>query len=405
MTPPETNEWRQGWRIVLACAIANGTGISLVFYVFSMFLLPMSAEMGMTRSETSLIQALVVTAALGAPIIGRLTDLLGFRTVYLTCALVLALTGIVQGTLVSDPWMLGVTVAVSALFGSGVSGITLTRPINAHFDRFRGRALGLVGIGVSITAVLVPPVLHEIIVTYGWRAGFISLSMIGLCIGLPAVMLLMPREAAAARVERVPGQSFKADWSFLGNRDFLLLAASNALINVATAGAVSQMSPMIQDEGLSAGTAALAVSVYAAGQFVGKLGGGWLLDHFEPRRVSSLMILVPASGFAVLLAGDGMVLPVLAAVGMIGLLHGADIDIFAFFSARRFGIERYGAAFGAISAIGWVGTVCGILIFGSSFDRFGSYAPAQVLALILLGVGAMLFLPLRLPAVAPRQQI
>lgn len=405
MTEAQTNEWRQGWRIVLACAIANGTGISLVFYVFSMFLIPMSAEMGMTRTETSVIQALVVTAALGAPIIGRLTDLWGFRSVYLVCALVLGLTGIVQGTLVSDPWMLGVTVAVSALFGSGVSGITLTRPINAHFDRFRGRALGLVGIGVSITAFLVPPLLHEIIVAYGWRAGFISLAGIGIGIGIPAVMLLMPREAATARVKRVPGQGFKADWSFLGNRDFWLLAASNALINVATAGAVSQMSPMIQDEGLSAGTAALAVSVYAAGQFVGKLGGGWLLDHFEPRRVSSLMILVPASGFAVLLAGDGMVLPVLAAVGMIGLLHGADIDIFAFFSARRFGIERYGAAFGAVSAIGWGGTVCGILIFGSSFDRFGSYAPAQVLALILLALGAMLFLPLRLPAVAPRQQI
>lgn len=405
MTASEPNEWHLGWRIVLACAIANGTGISLVFYVFSMFLIPMSAEMGMTRSETSVIQALVVTAALGAPIIGRLTDLWGFRRIYVLCALMLGLTGIIQGTLVNDPWLLGVTVAVSALFGSGASGITLTRPINAHFDRYRGRALGLVGIGVSITAFLVPPLLHEIIVTYGWRAGFISLAALGLAIGLPAVMLLMPREAAVARAQRVQGQSRKTDWSFLGNRDFWLLAASNALINIATAGAVSQMSPMIQDEGLSAGTAALAVSIYAAGQFAGKLGGGWLLDHFEPRRISSLMIVVPATGFAVLLAGDGMVLPVLVAVGMIGLLHGADIDIFAFFSARRFGIERYGAVFGAVHGIGWIGTVCGILLFGSSFDRFGSYAPAQVLALFLLGAGALLFLPLRLPPVAARQQV
>ena len=403
MTETPENEWRQGWRIALACAIANGTGISLVFYVFSMFLLPMAAELNMSRSETSLIQALVVTAALGAPVIGRLTDLWGFRTVYVLCALVLGTVGIVQGTLVNDPWLLGVTVAVSALFGSGVSGITLTRPINAHFDRFRGRALGLVGIGVSITAVLVPPVLHEVIVNYGWRAGFISLAAVGLCIGLPAVMLLMPREAAIARVARVPGQSRKADWSFLSDRDFWLLAASNAIINVATAGAVSQMSPMIQDEGLSAGTAAFALSIYAMGQFAGKLGGGWLLDHFEPRRISSLMILVPATGFAVLLAVDGMVTAALVAAGMIGLLHGADIDIFAFFSARRFGIERYGAVFGAMHGIGWVGTVVGILIFGSSFDRFGSYAPAQGLSLILLGLGALLFLPLRLPTPEPRR--
>lgn len=402
MTETHDNEWRVGWRIVLACAIANGTGVSLVFYVFSMFLLPMAAEMKMSRSETSLIQALVVTAALGAPVIGRLTDLWGFRTVYLLCAVILGLIGIVQGTLVSDPWLLGVTVAVTALFGSGVSGITLTRPINAHFVKYRGRALGLVGIGVSVTAVLVPPVLHEVIVTYGWRAGFISLALIGLGIGLPAVMLLMPREAALARVEKVPGQNRTADWSFLSHRDFWLLAASNAIINVATAGAVSQMSPMIQAEGLSAGIAALAVSIYAVGQFAGKLGGGWLLDHFEPRRISSLMILVPTTGFAILLAGEGMLVPVLVAVGMIGLLHGADIDIFAYFSARRFGIERYGAVFGALHGLGWIGTVGGILVFGSSFDAFGSYDPAQGLSLVLLAIGALLFLPVRLPPPEPR---
>lgn len=403
MTEAQDSEWRIGWRIVLACAIANGTGIALVFYVFSMFLLPMAAEMNLSRSETSMIQALVVTAALGAPVIGRLTDLWGFRTVYLLCALVLGLTGIVQGTLVNDPWMLGLTVAISALFGAGASGITLTRPINAHFVRYRGRALGLVGIGVSITAVLVPPLLHEVIVNYGWRAGFISLATIGLCIGLPAVMLLMPREAAVARVERVPGQSRKADWSFLGARDFWLLAASNVLINVATSGAVSQMSPMVQDEGLSAGTAALAVSIYAMGQFAGKLGGGWLLDHFEPRRISSLMIIVPTTGFAILFAADGMLIPALVAVGMIGLLHGADIDIFAYFAARRFGIERYGAVFGVLIGIGWIGTVGGILAFGASFDSFGSYAPVQGLSLILLAIGALLFLPVRLPLLEPRK--
>jgi len=400
---PPNSERTVGWRIVLACAIANGTGISLVFYVFSMFLLPMATEMNMSRSETSLIQALVVTAALGAPVIGRLTDLWGFRRVYVLCALILGLTGIVQGTLVKDPWLLGITVAVSALFGAGASGITLTRPINAHFVRFRGRALGLVGIGVSITAVLVPPVLHEIIVAYGWRSGFITLATIGLCIGLPAVMLLMPREAALARAERVAGQSRKSDWSFLGYRDFWLLAGSNAIINVAAAGAVSQMSPMIQDEGLSAGTAALAVSIYAMGQFIGKLGGGWLLDHFEPRRISSLMILVPTTGFAVLFSSHCMGIPVLMAVGMIGLMHGADIDIFAYFSARRFGIERYGAAFGAITSIGWIGTVGGILAFGSSFDQFGSYAPAQGLSLILLAIGALMFLPVRLPPLEARK--
>lgn len=172
----QESEWTVGWRIVLACAIANGTGISLTFYVFSMFLLPMSAEFGMTRSQAGIVQMLTVFAAIGAPVIGRLTDTMGFRTVFLVCAAILGLTGIVQGTLVDSVYWLAASVAVAAFFGAGNSSITLTRPINAHFRRFRGRALGLVGVGVSVTAVLVPPLLHEVIVNYGWRTGFLALA-------------------------------------------------------------------------------------------------------------------------------------------------------------------------------------------------------------------------------------
>lgn len=395
--PRMTGEWEVGWRIVAACAIANGTGVALVFYTFSMFLLPLADELKLTRAETGLIQSLVLTAALGAPLVGRLTDLLGFRTVYVFCTGVLGLTAILQGTLVHTWQMLAVTVGVSAFLGSGASAITLTRPINAHFRRYRGRALGLVGAGVSVTTMIVPPFLQHIIASYGWRAGFVGLAGISLGIGLPLVLLLMPKSAATARIDRHLASS-RADWSFLRLRDFWLLCLANIVIALAASGAVSQLSPMIQAERLSAATAALGLSFFAAGQLIGKLGGGWLLDRFEPRRIAAAMIMVPASGFLILLSGDGQVLATLLAVMMIGLLHGADVDIFAFFTARRFGFERYGTVFGVLHGLGWFGTVGGILVFGSSFDRFGSYAPAQSLALVALALGAIMLLPVRLPA-------
>jgi MFS family permease len=392
---PKSGEWTVGWRIVLACAVANGTGISLLFYVFSMFLLPMSVELGLTRTETGIVQSLVVTAALGAPLIGRLTDTLGFRPVFIFCSLVLGLTGIVQGTLVDSALLLGLSVAAAAFFGAGNSSITLTRPINAHFRKHRGLALGLVGIGVSITAILFPPLLHTIIEDHGWRAGFLTLSAIGLGIGLPLTLLLLPRTAASAPIERHLVMA-GVDWSFLRSRDFLLLAGANMLINVATSGAISQMSPMIQERGIGAGIAALALSAFAAGQFVGKLAGGWLLDRYEPRLVAPLMIVVPASGFLLLLLGGQMAWVAVLAAGLIGLLQGADIDIFAYMTARRFGLDNYGTIFGSLHTVGWIGTVSGILIFSSSFDRLGSYAPAQVLALVILVLGSALFWPLRL---------
>jgi predicted MFS family arabinose efflux permease len=194
------------------------------------------------------------------------------------------------------------------------------------------------------------------------------------------------------------------DWSFLKNRDFWLLAGANMLIGVATSGAISQMSPMIQERGLSAGIAALAVSAFAAGQFAGKLSGGWLLDRFEPRLVAALMIVVPASGFLLLLLGGQMAWVAVLAAGLIGLLQGADIDIFAYLTARRFGLDNYGTIFGSLHTVGWIGNVGGIMLFSNSFDRLGSYGPAQVLALIILALGSALFWPLRLPAEMPKRE-
>ena len=392
------SEWRIGWRIVAACALANGTGIALVFYTFSLFLKPMALELGMSPSETGLVQSLVVTAALGAPLIGRLTDLWGFRTVYVGCTLLLGLTALAQGTIMNTGWEWGISVAFSAFLGSGASAITLTRPINAHFRRYRGMALGLVGAGVSLTTIFVPPVLERIIADYGWRSGFLGLAAISMAIGMPAVLALMPRAAATARIaRRGPATGAGSDWSFLRTDHFWLLTFANIAIAVATSGAVSQLSPMLQAEGLSPAAAALGLSAYAAGQLAGKLGGGVLLDRFEPRRVAAAMIVVPSVGFMVLLNSAAPQVAVLFSAAMIGLLHGADVDIFAFFTARRFGYERYGTVFGVLHGLGWIGTVGGIIMFSSSAGRLGGYELAQGLSLVALALGAVLVMRVKLP--------
>lgn len=390
------SEWAVGWRIVLASAIANGTGVSLLFYTFSMFLVPMSQELGISRAEAGIMQSLVVTAALGAPLVGRLTDTLGFRPVYVFCTLVIGLAGIAQGTLIDSALWMGASVALAAFFGSGNSGITVTRPVNAHFRRHRGFALGLVGVGVSITAIVVPPLLHVLMVDHGWRAGFLGLAGLGLLVGLPLTVLLMPHKAATERRERHAHLTGESDRAFLRTRDFWLLTGAGMLMNVAIAGAISQMAPMIQAEGVSAANAAIAISAFAMGQFVGKLGGGWLLDRYEPRKVAILMIMVPASGYLVLLLGSGVTMLAILAAGLIGLMQGADIDIYAYMTARRFGYDNYGTIFGTLHAFGWIGTVIGIMLFASSYDRLGSYAPAQIMGLITLALGAALFVPFRL---------
>ncbi len=396
MTVPEDSEWRIGWRIVLACAIANGTGISLLFYCFSLFLIPMSAELNMTRAETGQVQTLIITAVLGAPVIGRLTDLFGFRTVYVTCSLLLVAISVAQGLWISGFWSLALTVGLSGFLGGGTSAVTLTQPINAHFRKFRGRALGLVGIGVSLTTILIPPLL-QLVIAENWRWGFLAMAGLAGLVGLPAVLLLMPRSAGQGSHRR--GQArLPQDWSFARERDFWLLSMANLFAGMATGGAISQLAPMISENGLSPAIAALGLSTFAAGQFIGKVGGGWLLDRFEPRRMAILMTIIPSIGFLMFLQADpGMALLVLLACGMIGALSGADVDIYAYFVARRFGLGRYGSVFGALHGLGWIGIAAGITLFSRSHTMTGSYATAQTIAIGLLLVAATLLFPVRLP--------
>lgn len=397
---PDENEWAVGWRIVLACAVANGTGIALLFYCFSLFLIPMSTDLGLTRADTGIVQSLIITAVLGAPVIGRLTDLFGFRPVYVVCTLLLVLIGLLQGLWVSGFWSLAFTVALAGFVGGGSSSVALTLPINAHFRRYRGRALGLVGIGVSLTTILVPPFL-EMVIAMNWRWGYLALAALSGLVGLPAVLMLMPRSAGQRAIRSGNGK-LPHDWSFTRQRDFWSLSLANMIAGITTGGAISQLSPMIVEHGISSATAALGLSSFAAGQFAGKLGGGWLLDRFEPRRMAILMTIIPSLGFLVFTQAEpGMVPLVLAACAMIGALSGADVDIYAYFVARRFGLAQYGSVFGALHGLGWIGTAAGITLFSATFTWTGSYAPAQYLAMGLLLVAAAMLAPVRLPALGP----
>lgn len=394
---PADSEWRVGWRIVASMALANGTGISLLFFTFSMFLLPIAAELNLSRGEIGLVQALIITAAIGAPVLGRITDKLGFRPVFIFATLALGAIELGQSRLVDDLPSLALSVALAGLIGGGATAVLLTRPVNAHFRRYRGIALGLVAAGSSVATMIVPPFLHHVIETEGWRQGFVLLATIACVVGMPLVLLLLPR--GVATVPRGPlasGIGAELSRPFLKERDFWLLVGANILVALSISGTISQLSPMVQDERLSAQTAAFGLSLFAFGQLGGKLFGGFALDRFDPRRVAVLMTLLPATGFLLFLLDTGTAWPVLLACVLIGVLQGAEVDIFAYFVARRFDLAQYGTVFGALHGFGWLGTAAGITLFGFTFDLFGSYEPIQLGAVLLLAFSTLLFLPIRL---------
>lgn len=391
--PTSDGEWRDGWRIVLACALASGTGVVLLFFSFSLFLLPITTELRMTRGEFSAIQSLVVLGALGALIIGRLTDRFGFRPVFLGCTAICVAVQITLATYVESKFGVAVCVALLGFFGVGTSALTTTRPVSAHFSKHRGKALGLVVAGLAMATIIAPTPLQMLVGTHGWRSAVLALAALSVVVGVPAVLLLLPNAAARGHIGSVRRK--RQDAIYLKDRTFWLLASAGIFVGAAVSGFVGQLSPLLQEEGVDPGTAALGLSMYALGQLIGRVGGGTLLDLFPPRRVAVLATLLPGTGFALLYLVDGSPTAALLAAVMIGLLAGIELDVGAFFVARLFPLSQYSTIYGALNAVGWIGNAAGLIGIGWLHDRFGSYASAQLIALGFLVIAALLFSRMR----------
>jgi MFS family permease len=397
--PALSGEFRQGWKIILGCALGIAFGVSVLFLSFSIFVVPLTGELHITRGELSDVQALILLSMIGSPVIGWLTDLFGVKRVYLGSALLVAAVFLGTGLLASNLLHLGLTIAALGLVGAGTGTVVLSRPINAHFRERLGTALGLMAMTVSIMAIMAPPLIEWVMAHWGWRGAFIGMGMLALLAGIPAVLLLVPDGGrAGSGTGRARSLAQAVGHDYLRERDFWLLSLSLITMSLATAGAASQMAPMVQDTGLSAKTGALALSFFSAGTFIGRLGGGWLLDRIEPRRAAFCLTLAPALGFVILLGAGNMVPAIMLAVLIIGIQQGAEIDIFAYLVARRFAFVHYSRIYGTLVGLGWIGNVGGLLGMAKSHDWFGSYAPAQTVAIGCLVISALLLLTIRLPS-------
>lgn len=389
-------EWRRGWPVVTGAALAAATGINLLYYVFSIFIPPLQKETGWTLGEFSQLQALVGLGSLTAPAVGWAMDRYGVRPVYAAGMALLSLFFIVIAVMPFIPTLFGVMVFVSGLIGVWTSSMSYTRAVAGWFHRNRGMALALAATGISLSAIVMPPVFERLIMAEGWRAGYVLLAALSGLIGLPAILFLLKGTPDA---RHTPADTQDTDPSMLRSPAFWLLLGSMACINFPGSGMLSQMVPMMLEEGISAGVAALGISAFAAGQVAGRLACGYLLDRANPQRVAFFFTLIPAVGCVLLWHITGSPGVAFLAVAAIGVQQGAEIDLFAFFVARRFGLARYGTVYGWIQVAAWSSTIAGVLGFGKVHDLTGSYALFQLAGAVAYAGGALLIAMVSLPPI------
>ena len=375
-----------------------GTGVALYIYVASMFIEPIGQAFGWSRGDLAFGGMVsYVTGAATLPLIGRFTDRFGFRRVAIVCALGLASVYAATSLMPDAYWYYLGLMIVGGVFGGGTAALVWTRPVIATFERQRGLALGFATACTSIAAMLAPLLLAGVIGEGGWRAGFFAMAVLTGLVGMPLALWLIgrARERVTEAADEVSADGPRVRDVTLREAvrglPFWLLVLAVVCINVPGSGVLGQLAPMVGDLGLNAGEVAAVVSVYAAGLLVGRLITGFALDRFPAPLVGAVTTLVPALGIVMLMTPDLSFALAALAVALIGAQQGAEVDLFAYFISRRFGLKHYGAIYGMIAMAGALSTAIALVLFGEMHDATGSYDIALVIGAALFVLGAVAF--------------
>lgn len=386
-------EWQPGWRVVLAGSIGMGTGVGLYTMLAGLFIRPLEAEFGWARGDIAAAGVFGVLASFLLPAVGVLADRFGVRVVAATGMVLLASGYVALSQLTDQLWHYYLTLSFFLLTGMVTGPLVFTKAVNTWFIRSRGLALGFTLSGVTVTAMIFLPVAAIVIDHWGWRAALLLLAALPVGLGLPAVLAWL-REKPSDSGVITPSAESDAPSLTLGDalreRRFWLLSGGLFCANLAVGGLLSQLQPILFEQGFSTVDASLLGSFFAAAIALGRLGCGWLLDRFWAPGVASSCLLFPIIGLTVLLAAPEPVFYLgILVVLCLGLAQGAEVDFVAFLIPRYFGMENYGSLFGCFAMLISISLALGGILFGYVYDSYLSYRPALTGAIYCYAVGAL----------------
>ena len=417
-----------GWIIVAATFVTMAIGVN-ARTAFSLFFPPILSEFGWDRGVTAgaFSFGFVVSAA-ASPLIGRLMDRLGPRSV-MELGVALMAGGLLLAPLTTQPWHLYLTIGVMVGAGSvclGYSGQSLYLP--NWFNRRRGLAIGLAFAGVGVGSVTLLPWVQIMIDQGGWRTACTAIGLLILVVLAPINLLLRKRpedlglrpdgDAAPAASAQKPISNVvdpewaNTDWTLgraLATARFWWLAIGYfGGLYVWYAVQVHQTKYLL-DIGFSP-----AVAVWSLGA-VSLLGipGQIFLGHLSDRIGREWIWTTSCAGFAICFAAL-IVLADFHALALVyvmvfaqGALGYGLTSIMGAVVVEIFQGKHYGSIFGTIMVVALAGGAAGPLVTGVLHDLTGNYTLAFAIGIAMSGLSALavwLASPRKVRSVAGRLQ-
>jgi MFS family permease len=408
-----------GWWVAAAAAGIEFANAATAIGILTIFVIPMSQEFGWTRTEITGATSLgaVLGAAL-APFSGRLVDRLGSRMV-----LVFGGTVVVLGCLYLSmaQALLGFYVAFTLcrISDQGLIKIGASVTAGKWFLRYRGRATGLVFFASSAGVIVMAPVVQLVITQWDWRAAWVVLAGVMLCIGVIPSAFIIRRQPedlgltidGGPPVLRTSGEPAQPDderqWPLsqvIRTPAFWMILVSLFMVSTATSGIGLHLVPHLVQQGLTPGAAVGAISIMSTAGALGALAAGLAADRTSPKLMMALAYLLGATSIWVLIIAD--TLPETYSFAVLQGLVGSGVNTLApIVWASYYGRRTLGSIFGLSRAAQVTGFAIGPLASSLVYDATGTYQQAFVSLSLVAVAASLLLMAARRPAVKALDQI
>jgi OFA family oxalate/formate antiporter-like MFS transporter len=411
-----------GWYIVGTGFLANIASSFALASTLSIFLKPLTAELGVSRGVFSLLRSGEgIIGALVAPFVGALVDRHGGRWLIVIGTTIVALGYLILGYVETFTEFVVVRLTF-VTFGDAMMGSMVVNVVIAQwFLRRRGRALAISSMGVGFAKVCMPIVAASLMLWFGWRETWMVFGLITLILGIVPALLFIKRspEAMGFLPDGTESPGFSADPGVRQNKPaldiatnqdlewtrgeamrtatFWLLVITFGIASVGVTGLNLHVYPYVSDRGYAPMVAATVMSVIASTQLFSPLAWGLLAERIDVRIAATLRFVVQAVGLGLAtLTTD--VFSLYSGFFLYGIGLGGNMVLPEILWANYFGRRSLGRVRGLGMLISQALAAIGPPFFGFLFDATNGYGLSFALFGAALITSALLSLMLRPPA-------
>jgi sugar phosphate permease len=399
------------WMVAVGCGMRMlGGGFHL--YGFTIFFLPITQELGLSRAATSLVFALArAEGAIEGPLAGYLIDRFGPRPMMLAGVI---LSGAGYMLLAGVESYYGLLVVYLGVISLSFSAGFMHSPMvlaNSWFIRRRALAMTLISSSIGIGGTLITPLLAFSVQTWGWRHGAFLAGVGLIVVGVPVALLvkrspesmgLVPDGVPPPTVEATAGNNMTKDSAKVraGEIEFtlrqamrtsafwMMILATTTRVGVFNAITVHFV-PIMVWKGASEQRAAAMLATMALMSLPSHLLVGWIADYVSKPRLMAACMAVGAVSISFLAYGEGewslwsfvLLFTIMEAIFPVGWATVGD-----FFGRKSFATIR-----GTMSFFYLWGPALGPVVTGAIYDRYQSYAPMMSAYIALSVIAGCLY--------------